>query len=75
MAHLTIILLNGWLSHQPPLEVVVGDFEYENLPPVYEQTLSMTSFCKLCRPANLFAEQNDRGAVFIGREAEPNGQY
>ena len=32
------------------------------------------NICILRQPANLFAEQNDREAVFIGREAEPNGQ-
>ena len=30
--------------------------------------------CILRQSANLFAEQNDREAVFIGREAESNGQ-
>ena len=32
------------------------------------------SQCILHQPAYLFAEQNDREAVFVGREAEQNGQ-
>ncbi len=31
--------------------------------------------CKLRQQTVAFAELNDRGAVVIGREAEPNGRF